>query len=390
MSPFFKYGLRVVLITLMLSSLRLADAQDLAGRGALRGTVVDAAGAPVPNATVVLRNDTIGLVRNLLSTSEGVFQAPSLPPTGGYVLTVTANGFANYTAKDITVYVGEIATIPVSLNISSAAETVLVEGISEALETNRSGVSALVTQQQINDLPINGRRVDQFVLLTPGVTTDGAGGELTFRGVPGNNVFLQDGIDVTQQWGQDNAGSTSAFSPLSQDAVQEFQVQTSNYSAEFGHAAGGIVNTLTKSGSNSFHGSAFDFFKNRTLNTPDPFSFDANGNLFNPPNWRHQVGGSIGGPIKRDRLFFFGNTEETRESRPLVSSYSDPHLNTDGSLVAGACDATVATTAQCAGGAELYPTHVRHRCHASSTRMSASLNSTGGPPTGIALPATST
>jgi hypothetical protein len=332
----------------VLSCPRAAFAQDLAGQGALRGTVVDQAGAPVPSATVVLRNDAIGLVRNLQSSSDGGFQAASLPPASGYALTVTANGFSNYTAKEITVHVGEIATIPISLNVSGTAETVLVEASSEALETTRSGVSELVGQREINDLPINGRRVDQFVLLTPGVTTDGSEGELTFRGVPGNNVFLQDGIDVTQQWGQDNAGSTSAFSPLSQDAVQEFQVQTSNYSAEFGHAAGGIVNTLTKSGTNSFHGSAFDFFKNRTLNSPDPFSFDANHNLFNPPNWRHQVGGSIGGPIKHDRLFFFGNTEETRESRPLVSSYSDSHLNTDGSFVPGACDTTIATAAQCA------------------------------------------
>ena len=338
----------LLLVVMLLGGSRVASAQDLAGQGALRGTVANQGGAPVANATVVLRNDSIGLVRKLQSSSDGVFEAASLPPASGYVLAVTANGFAGYTAKDIAVHVGEIASVPVMLNVSGTAETVLVEGTSEVVETTRSGVSELVNQQEITNLPINGRRVDQFVLLTPGVTTDGAGGELSFRGVPGNNVFLQDGIDVTQQWGQDDAGSTSSFSPLSQDAVQEFQVQTSNYSAEFGHAAGGIVNTLTKSGTNNFHGSAFDFFKNRTLNSPDPFSLDANGNLFNPPNWRHQVGGSIGGPIKHDRLFFFGNTEETRESRPLVSSYSDPHLNSDGSLVAGACDATVATSAQCA------------------------------------------
>ena len=322
-------------------------AQDLAGQGALRGTVLDASGAAVPNASIVVHNDAIGLTRNLQASSDGVFEAASLPPAGGYVVTITVNGFASYTAKDIVVHVGEIVTVPIALSVSGGAETVSVEGTSEALDTTRSGVSALVSQREINDLPINGRRVDQFVLLTPGVTTDGAGGELTFRGVPGNNIFLQDGIDVTQQWGQDDAGSTSAFSPLSQDAVQEFEVQTSNYSAEFGHAAGGIVNTLTKSGTNNFHGSAFEFFKNRTLNSPDPFSLDAAGKVFNPPNWRHQVGGSVGGPIKHDRLFFFGNTEETRESRPLVSSYSDSHLNPDGSFVAGACDTTVATVAQC-------------------------------------------
>jgi hypothetical protein len=202
-----------------------------------------------------------------------------------------------------------------------------------------------VSQKQINDLPINGRRADQFVLLTPGVTTDGAGGEVTFRGVPGNNIFLQDGMDVTQQWGQDDAGSTSAFSPLSQDAVQEFQVLTANYTAEFGHAAGGIVNTLTKSGTNSYHGSAFWFFKNRTLNATDPYSFNSAGAPFNPPNWRHQFGGSVGGPIVKDKLFFFANTEETRESRPLVSSTTGSELNPNGSFKAGAC---TVTPAQCA------------------------------------------
>ena len=325
----------------------VASAQDLAGQGALRGTVVDGSGALVPNAAIVLRNASIGLTRNLQASSGGVFEATSLPPAVGYTLTITAAGFAGYTAKDIVVHVGEIVTVPIALSVSGAAETVSVEAAPEVLDTTRSGVSALVSQQEINDLPINGRRVDQFVLLTPGVTTDGAGGELSFRGVPGNNIFLQDGIDVTQQWGQDDAGSTSAFSPLSQDAVQEFQVQTSNYSAEFGHAAGGIVNTLTKSGTNSFHGSAFEFFKNRTLNSPDPFSLNAQGQVFNPPNWRHQVGGSVGGPIIHDKLFFFGNTEETRESRPLVSSTTDSHLNADGSFVAGACDTTVATVAQC-------------------------------------------
>ena len=122
---------------------------------------------------------------------------------------------------------------------------------------------------------------------------------------------------------------------------------TSGYTAEFGHAAGGIVNTLTKSGTNNFHGSAFEFFKNRTLNATDPYSFGSNGELFNPPNWRHQFGGSVGGPIMKDKLFFFANTEETRESRPLVSSTTDGgvNLNPNGSFVAGACQATAT---QCA------------------------------------------
>ncbi len=309
-----------------------AHAQSMAGLGALRGTVLDASGGIIPKAEVVVSNPAIGLTRTITATSDGDFEASSLPPADGYMVTVKLTGFATYIAKDISIHVGETATVPVKLTVSQVAETVSVDASAVELDTTRSGVSELVGQQAINNLPINGRRVDQFVLLTPGVTTDGAGGEVTFRGVPGNNIFLQDGMDVTQQWGQDDAGSTSAFSPLSQDAVQEFQVETSGYTAEFGHAAGGIVNTLTKSGSNSFHGSAFEFFKNRTLNATDPYSLGLTGQLFNPPNWRHQFGGSVGGPIIKDKLFFFANTEITRESRPLVSSTTGSELNAVGAF----------------------------------------------------------
>lgn len=309
----------------------IAFAQSLAGLGALNGTVTDAAGAVVPKAAIAVTNAKIGLKREIVASSDGNFEASSLPPEDGYVVTVAMPGFATYEATKISVHVGETATVAIKLTVSQVAETVTVDASAGELDTTRSGVSALVDQREINDLPINGRRVDQFVLLTPGVTTDGAGGEVTFRGVPGNNIFLQDGIDVTQQWGQDDAGGVGAFSPLSQDAVQEFQVQTSGYSAEFGHAAGGIVNTLTKSGTNNFHGSAFEFFKNRTLNSTDPYSM-LNNAPFNPPNWRHQFGGSVGGPIIKDKLFFFANTEITRESRPLVSSTTGQELASDGSF----------------------------------------------------------
>jgi len=338
--------LAVFCVALLTVCTPLAFSQSLAGLGAINGTVHDPSGAAVSGAEVTVSNPSIGITRRLVATSDGGFEASSLPPSDGYTVTVTEAGFATSEATHIVVHVGEIATVPVTLSVSSSAQTVLVTSSSALLDSTNPGVSALVSQREINDLPINGRRVDQFVLLTPGVTTDGAGGEVTFRGVPGNNLFLQDGMDVTQQWGQDDAGSTSAFSPLSQDAVQEFQVLTSGYTAEFGHAAGGIVNTLTKSGTNSFHGSAFEFFKNRTLNSTDPYSFDTAGNPFNPPNWRHQLGGSVGGPIKKDKLFFFANTEETRESRPLVSSTTgSSNLTSTGTLVPGAC---TASATQCA------------------------------------------
>ena len=334
-----------IFAALLLTAPASLSAQSLAGLGALHGSVTDPSGAVIAKADIVVLNPAFGLTREVISSSEGAFEAPSLPPADGYQIMVKMTGFATYVASGISVHVGENVFVPIVLKISQAAETVSVDASATALDVTRLGVSELVSQHEINELPINGRRVDQFVLLTPGVTTDGANGELTFRGVPGNNLFLQDGMDVTQQWGQDDAGSTSAFSPLSQDAVQEFQVQSSDYSAEFGHAAGGVVNTVTKSGTNNYHGSGFWFYKNRTLNATDPYSFN-NNEPFNPPNWRHQAGGSVGGPIVKDKLFFFGNTEETRESRPLVSSYSSSsELNSNGSLKNGTC---LATAAQCA------------------------------------------
>lgn len=320
----------------------VASAQSLAGLGALRGSVHDPTGAAVSGAEVLVENQALGLTRKTVTTAGGDFEATSLPPASGYTISVKVVGFAEYQATGIVVHVGETVAVPISLSVANRADVVTVSATAADMNTTDPGVATLVSQRQINDLPINGRRADQFVLLTPGVTTDGAGGEVTFRGVPGNNLFLQDGMDVTQQWGQDDAGSTSAFSPLSQDAVQEFQVLTSGYTAEFGHAAGGIVNTITKSGTNRFHGSAFEFFKNRTLNSTDPYSFNSAGQPYNPPNWRHQVGGSIGGPILKDRLFFFGNTEETRESRPLVSSTTGAELNPNGSFKTGICTVTAA------------------------------------------------
>ena len=340
----FSRFLPVTWLLLLSCAGSIAWAQSMAGLGAIHGSVTDASGAVIPNAKVVVSNAALGITRGMTASSDGVFEAASLPPADGYKVTVTMAGFSTYVATGIGVHVGQDIAIPVVLKVSQAAETVTVDATDTALDVTRLGVSELVSQHQINELPINGRRVDQFVLLTPGVTTDGADGEVSFRGVPGNNLFLQDGMDVTQQWGQDDAGSTSAFSPLSQDAVQEFQVQSSNYSAEFGHAAGGIVNTVTKSGTNSYHGSAFWFFKNRTLNATDPYSFN-NGAPFNPPNWRHQFGGSVGGPIIHNKLFFFVNTEETREQRPLVSSTTSSLLNPNGSIIAGNC---LASASQCA------------------------------------------
>lgn len=315
-------------------------AQSLAGLSALNGTVHDSSGAAVADADVTVSNMSLGIDRKLKSNAEGYFSAVSLPPASGWAVTVEKEGFAKSVVSDIQLTVGQNLSVPVQLNVAQQAQTLTVTDTAPIVEQTKTGVSQVVTNTEIQDLPTNGRRSDQFALLTPGVTTDGTAGEVTFRGIPGGNEFLQDGNDVTQQWGIDAPGGAAIASSISQDAVQEFQVQTDGYSAEFGRAVGGIINTVIKSGTNQFHGSAYWYFRNRTLEAQDRYA------TVNPPEWRHQAGGTIGGPIKKDKLFFFGNVEIIRRNFPLADSIVNPQFY-NGSTYVGQCGAP-ATPAQCA------------------------------------------
>jgi outer membrane receptor protein involved in Fe transport len=315
-------------------------AQSLAGLSALNGTVTDSSGAAVGDAVVTVSNASLGIGRKLVSNAEGYFSAVSLPPAMGWQVTVEKPGFAKAEVRNIQLSVGQNASIPVQLSVAEQAQTLNVTASAPLVDDTKTGVSEVVNTQQILDLPTNGRRADQFALLTPGVTTDGTAGEVTFRGIPGGNEFLLDGNDVTQQWGIDAPGGAAVASSISQDAVQEFQVQTDGYSAEFGRAVGGIINTVIKSGTNQFHGSAYWFFRNRTLEAQDRYA------TVNPPEWRHQAGGTIGGPIIKDKLFFFGNVEITRRDFPLADSIVNPQFYS-GSTYVGQCGPP-ATAAQCA------------------------------------------
>src|SRR5207245_6619258 len=175
---------------------------------------------------------------------------------------------------------------------------------------------------QILELPINGPRVDSFVLLTPAVVPDGAFGLLSFRGIGGHNAFLTDGNDTTNTFYNENAGRTRITSPISQEAVQEFQVISNNYSAEYGQAMGGVINTITKSGTNNIHGTGYWFFRNRSLNARDRFA------AFNPQDIRHQSGASLGGSLIKDKLFYFFNYEATRRNFPAIASVTIANLFT--------------------------------------------------------------
>ncbi|HEV2445423.1 MAG TPA: TonB-dependent receptor [Candidatus Sulfopaludibacter sp.] len=328
-------------------------AQSAAGMAGISGVVRDASGAVVPNAKVVIASQSQGTLRTLVTNGEGVFAAPALPPGSGYSVNVTAAGFATYEAAGLVLLVGQNLDLRVALTVGQAATKVEVTAAAPLVEDTKTQLSQVVDNRDIQDLPINGRRVDSFALLTPGVSNDYYYGLLSFRGVAGQNAFLVDGTDTTEQFYNENAGRTRIASQISADAVQEFQVVSSNYSAEYGRAMGGIVNTVTKSGGNQFHGTAFWFYRSTGFDARDPFA------SFNPSEKRQQAGGTIGGPIKKDKLFFFLSTEITRRNFPMADSLNtvavSPTTQTWNLCGVASGSTPAATPAQCAAINKLLP-----------------------------------
>jgi hypothetical protein len=325
-------------------------AQSAGGVAGISGTVKDPSGSAVPNAKVEISSTSRGAVRAVETNGAGAFTAPALQPGAGYKIAVTATGFAPYELNDITLEVGQSLNINVPLSIGQTSTKIEVVAVAELLDDTKVDVSTVVDNRQIQELPINGRRVDSFVLLTPGVSNDATFGLLSFRGVAGNNSFLIDGNDNTEQFYDENAGRTRIQSQISQDAVQEFQVVSDDYSAEYGRAMGGVVNTVTKSGSNELHGTGFYYYRSHGFNARDPFSV-VNGVGINPAEKRVEGGGTVGGRIIKDKLFFLLNADITHRVFPMVDSYVsagviDPNTQSWATSGSQACGAP-ATPAQC-------------------------------------------
>src|SRR5437870_12175852 len=319
----------VILFLLIFAFAGYALSRAGAGLGSISGVVLDASRAAVPSASVVVANEAKGIRRNLETNSQGVFTAPALIPAEGYSVSVNKSGFATYQATAVTLAVGQNIDLHIDLAVAGTEASVEVTAEAVLVDDTKTDVSQLVNSRQILELPIDGRRVDSFVLLTPAVVPDGAFGLLSFRGIGGHNAFLTDGNDTTNTFYNENAGRTRITSPISQEAVQEFQVISNNYAAEYGQAMGGVVNTITKSGSNDVHGTAYWFFRNRSLNARDRYA------SFNPQDIRHQAGASLGGSLIKDKLFYFFNYEATRRNFPAIATVTSANLFT----AAGTLDA---------------------------------------------------
>jgi len=295
-----------LILTLLIAS--NAGAQTQITTGTIQGTVVDANGAVVPGANVEIKNLGTNFSRTLTTDDEGRFVAPLLQP-GNYSVTVSKQGFATTVLENTTLTVGQALSIPFSLKISSVAETVTIT-TTPTVDTVKTEASTTVNEATVSNTPVLGRKFEDLLTLTPNVSiTQGPDGdEINFSGQRGifNNVSL-DGGDYNNGFFGEQLGGQRAAIDISLEAVREFQVVASGASAEFGRTAGGVINVITKSGTNDVHGSAFYFqrLEALTANTSDGRSLDG----FN----RKQYGGTIGGPIKRDRAFYFFAFEGIRE-----------------------------------------------------------------------------
>jgi outer membrane receptor protein involved in Fe transport len=318
------------------------------GVATISGIVHDPSGSVIPNAKVVISSAAQGQVRSIVTNSAGVFAAAALIPGSGYTVAVTAQGFAENDSKDIDLQVGANLNLNIAMTVGATSTSVEVNSAAESIDDGKTDVSQVVGTREITDLPINGRRVDSFVLNTAGVTNDATFGLLTFRGVEGNNSFLLDGNDNTEQYYDENAGRTRIQSQVSADAVQEFQVVSANVSAEYGRAMGGVLNTVTKSGGNAIHGSAFYFLRSTGFNAHDPYA------SINPTEHRVQTGGTVGGAIIKNKLFYFLSADITRRNFPFVDSYSKAGVVDPANQVWLGC-AAPATPAQCSAINALLP-----------------------------------
>ncbi len=304
--------------------------------GGIRGNVSDPKGAVLPNATVKITNIGTNSTETQNSDADGNFRFNNLQP-GTYAMTITSSGFADFKREQVIVEVGQFTTINAPLGLVNATAVVEVTAEAPVINTNDNTNANNFNQTTINELPINGRRWSNFAILSPSAIPDGTFGLISFRGISGllNNNTI-DGGDNNQAFFSEERGRTRINYVISQAAIREFQVNTSNYSAEYGRSAGGVTNAVTKSGTNQFHGEAFYYARNNKWGSRNPRAFQSQ--LVNgvtsivaakPADLRQQFGGNLCGPISKNRLFFCFTYDQQKRNFPGLAVFTDPnYLNT--------------------------------------------------------------
>ena len=338
------------------------------GSGTISGTVTDSSGAVVPNATVVITATDTGVSRVAQTTGAGAYTAAFLQP-GHYEVVLGGGAFGKVDRKNLVLTVGQTLTVDAALQVGSTATEVTVTSESPLLDPQKTEVSQTLDTNFISNLPVATRNWSSFVLLTPNVTQDGGSGLVSFHGISGlYNENYVDGANNNQILFSEARGRASgAPFVYSVDSIKEFQAETSNYSVEFGQAAGGQVNAITKSGTNGIHGDLFYELRYPTLNALDPLTkFNALHNQSNPviaaflltqpTHQQQEFGGSVGGPIIKDRLFYFFTYDGFRKvgkalytnSNTLSLTASGP-TNSTTTITPTQCPGTISTT-QCNAG----------------------------------------
>src|SRR6185437_3506289 len=297
------FGKRIVLISL-LGFAWVGSTHAQIARATLTGTVTDPSGASVPKSRVVIVSPSTGFERQVETGDSGVYSITNLP-IGTYDLTISHEGFRTFEARGVQLSVRQTRTVDVQLEVGTATARVEVQSAVQALENNNAEIGTVLHGTQVNDIPLNGRDWATLMTLAPGAVNLGGGGQrdLRFvgRGIDDSN-YTFDGIDATGV--QEQSQKVGVRLNISLESIAEFRVSSSVYTAESGGSAGAQISVVSKSGTNAFHGGAFEFLRNDIFDARSPFDGPSV-----PPFRLNQFGGSLGGPIKRNRTFFFVDYE---------------------------------------------------------------------------------
>ena len=333
-------------VVLLIGLVNFAFAQTTSGT--ITGTVVDAKGAAMASANVAVHNADTGMDTPTKTNDSGIYTVTLLPP-GNYEVTASQTGFATVQHKGLMLQVGQTLRIDVEMPVASQQSLVTVTTEAPLIETEKTEQSQTVSESLVSDLPTSSRRWEQFVLLTPGVVTDGPVGGMSFHGL--NALYNSNSVDGANNQNTNSGASRGAPANdgyvYSTDSIREFQVSSGNTTADLGQSAGGAVNAVTKSGTNQIHGDVFYNMRNPIFNALDPvIKTNAAVNNQIPTQSVHQqnqFGGSAGGPVLKDKLFYFVTYDGYRKSTPIT--YTTTQVNPP--ISAFGCPVPV-TAAQCA------------------------------------------